>query len=158
MLKRLLVLAVLSGSMLIGCSEKSREEVSTSLDSTASSIGRATEDALDTIGKKLGDIGSDSTSGAQSAKQEIAVTLSDFKINMPMDLKAGQTRFNIVNTGKYDHNFELEGQGKHDKLMANLEPGGKTHLDVDLKPGTYKVYCPVGNHESRGMTHTVTVK
>ena len=161
MLKRLLIIAATISLGLTGCSEKTEEDISTTLDSAAQKVENAAETAVDTIQSKIDGIGNDSADVAN--RQEITVTLSDFKIDMPMTLKPGQTRFNISNTGKTEHNFELEGtageaDGKEDKLMVNLDPGDKTHLDVDLKAGTYTVYCPVGNHAGRGMRHTVTVK
>lgn len=161
MLTRLLAVLVLTTVALSSCSEKTKEDISTTIDSTAEKISTAAENTIDTIKSKVDGLGNDS--GSVADRHEVSVTLSDFKIDMPMNLKAGQTRFNIVNTGKTEHNFELEGNagdanGKEDKLTMNLDPGEKTHLDVDLVAGTYKIYCPVGNHEGKGMKHTVTVK
>jgi uncharacterized cupredoxin-like copper-binding protein len=31
-------------------------------------------------------------------------------------------------------------------------------MQVDLKPGTYEVYCPVANHKGKGMEMKLTVK
>lgn len=161
MLKRLLAVVAVAAIGLSSCSEKTQEEVSTTIDSAAEKISTAAENTIDTIGAKIDGIGTDSADLAN--RQQVEVTLSDFKISMPMNLKAGQTRFNISNAGKNEHSFELEGKTgdadrKEDKLLANLDPGEKTHLDVDLQPGTYEVYCPVGNHADRGMKHTLTVK
>ena len=36
--------------------------------------------------------------------------------------------------------------------------GGSAKLTVELEPGEYKVYCPVGNHEQAGMVGTLTVR
>jgi uncharacterized cupredoxin-like copper-binding protein len=38
-----------------------------------------------------------------------------------------------------------------------LRRGERTTLTVRLAPGTYKWYCPVGDHERRGMTGRVRV-
>jgi uncharacterized cupredoxin-like copper-binding protein len=161
MLRRLLAVAAIALVGLSSCSEKTKEEVSTTLDSATDKIGTAAEKTIDTIKSKVDNIGNDSAEVANM--QKVKVTLSDFKIAMPMDLKAGKTRFFIANTGKNEHNFELEGTtgdgaGKEDKLMMNLDPGDSTHLDVDLRAGTYNVYCPVANHADKGMKHKLTVK
>jgi uncharacterized cupredoxin-like copper-binding protein len=42
--------------------------------------------------------------------------------------------------------------------MADLSPDETKVLHVDLKPGTYKVTCPVGEHEDEGMKLNLTVK
>jgi len=31
-------------------------------------------------------------------------------------------------------------------------------MSVDLSPGSYEVYCPVADHESRGMQTNLTVR
>ena len=81
----------------------------------------------------------------------VEVTLTDFRIDMPATLPAGPTTFQITNAGKSEHNFEVEGQGIETELAQNLQPGESGTLEVDLRPGTYHVYCPVANHEERGM-------
>jgi hypothetical protein len=35
--------------------------------------------------------------------------------------------------------------------MLNLGPNDTKTLHVDLKPGTYKVHCPVEDHAAEGM-------
>lgn len=81
----------------------------------------------------------------------VEVTLTDFRIDMPSTLPAGPTTFRITNAGKSEHNFEVEGEGIETELAQNLQPGESGTLEVDLRPGTYHVYCPVANHEERGM-------
>lgn len=81
----------------------------------------------------------------------VEVTLTDFRIDMPSTLPAGPTTFRVTNAGKAEHNFEVEGEGIETKLAQNLQPGESGSLEVDLQPGTYHVYCPVANHEERGM-------
>jgi uncharacterized cupredoxin-like copper-binding protein len=155
-MRKILLIAVMAPFLLLSCTQKTEEEISNTLDSATQKVGDAAQSTIDTIQSRM-------DSGSVANRQEITVTLSDFKIDMPMQLKAGQTRFNVSNTGKTEHSFELEGKSgdadrKNDRLVANLDPGASTHLDVDLQPGEYTVYCPVGNHADRGMKHTVTVK
>ena len=40
----------------------------------------------------------------------------------------------------------------------NLSAGEKGTLEVDLVPGKYEVWCPVGNHKERGMDTSITVQ
>ncbi|HEX2097708.1 MAG TPA: plastocyanin/azurin family copper-binding protein [Rubrobacteraceae bacterium] len=55
------------------------------------------------------------------------------------------------------HALEIEGNGIEEET-DDIEPGGSAELEVNLEPGTYELYCPVGNHEERGMVGTVTVR
>ncbi len=65
--------------------------------------------------------------------------------------------FRAVNVGNAVHSLEIEGQGIEEET-ATIQPGQSAELEVNLDPGTYKLYCPVGNHEERGMVGTVTVE
>lgn len=92
-----------------------------------------------------------------SAGPQPAVELSEYSIRMPQTLPAGTHSFRIVNAGKELHSFEVEGGGVHARLPADLPRGNTASLDVNLKPGTYTVYCPVKDHRQKGMTTTITV-
>lgn len=99
----------------------------------------------------------DSTPAA-SAAGAVEVTLSEFAIDMPTTLPAGETTFSISNTGEFPHNLEIEGEGIEAALEENLEGGQSGEYTVDLAPGTYEVYCPVGNHRDQGMELELTVE
>lgn len=93
-----------------------------------------------------------------NAVKTVNVILKEFTIDMPSTVAAGPTMFRVKNSGDIDHNFEIEGQGIEKKFDHALEPGASLSLTVDLKPGTYTVYCPVGNHaNARGMKTSLTV-
>lgn len=93
-----------------------------------------------------------------SAKGSVEVKLTEYKIEMPASVSAGATTFKVTNTGKETHGFEIEGNGIEKALKPTLKKGGSGSLQVDLKPGTYKVYCPVDAHKMRGMSLDLTVK
>lgn len=93
-----------------------------------------------------------------AAAGEVQVSLTDFSIEMPETLPAGPTTFRVSNDGAVEHNFEVEGQGMEEELAENLAPGGTGTLQVDLEPGTYEIYCPVGDHADRGMRMELTVQ
>lgn len=88
----------------------------------------------------------------------VEVTLSEWKIEMPDTLPPGMTTFAITNSGTEVHSIEIEGQGIEAAPENYLEPGTTRMLRVDLKPGTYEVYCPIGNHAEKGMEMTLTVE
>lgn len=85
------------------------------------------------------------------------VHLIEYSIHMPDTLPAGRIAFNVENGGKEKHAFEIEGNGIESKTNE-LTRGDTTALEVDLKPGTYTIYCPVDGHRGKGMEKTITVK
>ena len=104
------------------------------------------------------------TSPAEADEQEkkdaagtVAVTLTEYAIDMPQSLPAGPTTFVIHNEGQKTHSFVLQGEGSEEKLASFLRPHATANLEVALKPGKYKVYCPIGSHEAKGMTRTLVV-
>jgi predicted lipoprotein with Yx(FWY)xxD motif/uncharacterized cupredoxin-like copper-binding protein len=98
-----------------------------------------------------------SPGASPAAGNQVEVVLTEFEIQMATELPAGQTVFMISNTGEFPHNFEIEGQGIEMELEQDLQGGEHGMLEVNLEPGTYTIYCPVGNHEDRGMTLELTV-
>jgi uncharacterized cupredoxin-like copper-binding protein len=93
-----------------------------------------------------------------TATGSVEVKLTEYKIEMPASVGAGVTTFKVTNAGEETHGFEIEGNGIEKALKPRLKKGGSSSLQVDLKPGTYKVYCPVHGHKTRGMSVDLTVK
>ena len=87
----------------------------------------------------------------------VEVHLSEYAIDMPHTLPAGPTTFVVHNDGKKTHSFKIEGPGIDELLSAPVKPKKSGNLQVTLLPGEYKVYCPIGSHEPRGMKMTLTV-
>jgi hypothetical protein len=85
------------------------------------------------------------------------VGLTEYQIEMPTSLSAGSQAFRVTNNGTTEHNFEVEGQGIEEQFETNLSPGETQTMELDLAPGTYEVYCPVGNHREQGMEMQLTV-
>jgi len=54
------------------------------------------------------------------------------------------------------HAIEIEGNGIEEETET-IQPGGRGSVTVDLRPGRYEFYCPVGNHRQQGMEGTLTV-
>jgi uncharacterized cupredoxin-like copper-binding protein len=77
---------------------------------------------------------------------------------MPATLSPAQVTFNVTNRSTHEHSFEVEGEGIEKALDRTLQPGQSAKLVVDLRAGTYQVYCPVADHEERGMTRPLVVQ
>ncbi|HEV2129014.1 MAG TPA: cupredoxin domain-containing protein [Thermomicrobiales bacterium] len=119
------------------------------------------EEATETVSIETQAVGSTPAAATPGASPEVAgmvqVELTEFEIRMPRELPAGQTTFEVTNVGSIEHNFEVEGQGIEREFEQNLQPSETKTMTVDLEPGTYEVYCPVGNHAEQGMRLELTV-
>src|SRR2546426_10093944 len=90
------------------------------------------------------------------APSQVNVRLSEWKVELSQQtIATGAVRFTVTNAGSIPHGFEVEGQGI-EKEIETIQPGATDTLTLTLKPGTYEVYCPVGedSHKKLGMeTH-----
>jgi len=83
----------------------------------------------------------------------VSAKLSEWKVELSeRSVAAGSVTFTVENVGSIPHALEVEGQGSEQKT-AVIQPGSSATLTVTLKPGTYEVYCPVGedSHKKLGM-------
>jgi uncharacterized cupredoxin-like copper-binding protein len=73
--------------------------------------------------------------------------------------QAGKVTITMDNpsSDQMPHAIAIEGNGV-DKDGQVVQPGGKSTVSVDLKPGKYTFYCPVGQHRQAGMEGTLTVQ
>lgn len=102
-----------------------------------------------------------STSAAtttSAAPKTIPVTEVEFKIELPTtSLAAGTYTFNLTNKGHVGHDLVFNGPGVNNEKTPVIDPGQTAKLTVDLKSGTYDVYCSVPGHKQAGMDVKVTV-
>jgi uncharacterized cupredoxin-like copper-binding protein len=97
------------------------------------------------------------TPKATSAPTAVPVTETEFKIALPKStLAAGSYSFEVKNDGKIEHDLVVEGNGVDEKTPT-IGAGKTATLEVDLKPGTYDVYCSVPGHKQAGMDLKLTV-
>ena len=83
----------------------------------------------------------------------VTATLSEWKVELSEHrITPGAVTFTITNAGSIPHAFEVEGEGIEQETKA-IQPGAHVTLTLTLKPGTYDVYCPVGedSHKKLGM-------
>ena len=69
---------------------------------------------------------------------------------------AGSVTIKLVNESDVPHAVEVEGNGVEEE--SETITGSETELSVDLEPGTYTFYCPVGQHRQNGMEGTLTIE
>ncbi|HEV2084994.1 MAG TPA: cupredoxin domain-containing protein, partial [Gemmatimonadales bacterium] len=97
----------------------------------------------------------------QALNEPVPVTakLSEWKVELSEATVApGPVTFTVTNAGSIPHGFEVEGRGI-EKQIALIQPGSSARLTLTLQPGTYEVYCPVGqdSHKKLGMETHLTV-
>ncbi len=75
-------------------------------------------------------------------------------------LDGGKTRLTVTNRGGATHALTIEGSAGGKTIRVNsplLKPGQTATLEVDLPPGEYVAYCPVGGHRALGMEGTIRI-
>jgi plastocyanin len=95
------------------------------------------------------------TAGAQA----VTVKLSEWKMVLSRDtVRAGAVSFRLVNEGAVAHSFFVLGEGVS-KGTKDIAAKQSATLTVNLKPGTYEVYCPMSDesHKLAGMKGTLVV-
>ena len=99
------------------------------------------------------------TAPAGGGGETVDMSFTDFALNpAQVTVAPGEVTFNLTNDGQAPHNLEVEGPSGEAELDQDLEAGQSGQLTVDLsQPGTYEMYCPVGNHRQMGMEGEITV-
>jgi len=90
----------------------------------------------------------------------VSAKLSEWTIQLSdATVPAGEVTFTVTNGGSIPHALEVEGHGTEQQTPL-IQPGASATLTLTLTPGTYEVYCPVGqdSHKKLGMeTHLSVV-
>jgi plastocyanin len=137
-MRRLIALICALPLVLAASGGDDEKPASSSSSSSSSSSGGGSASALDIKAEEPGDeeFGFDPKSlDAKAGK----VTL---KLTLPKGLKA-------------PHGIAVDGQGQPGPVV---KAGETSEVTVDLKPGKYTYYCPVGDHREEGMEGTLTVE
>jgi plastocyanin len=102
-------------------------------------------------------VGTGSTTVGVEAAATVPVSLTDFRLPRNVRVpRGGVIAFEATNDGQSPHALAIIGPAGQARTQT-LKPGERTTVEVRLPPGTYKWYCPVGDHEQRGMVGRVRV-
>jgi uncharacterized cupredoxin-like copper-binding protein len=104
---------------------------------------------------------SSSSASSQAAGSGATVTAKEVEYSItptPATIKAGSVTITAMNAGATTHQLTIEGNGISEKGTSNIAPGASANLTVDLKPGTYTLYCAIPGHEAAGMKTTIIVQ
>jgi uncharacterized cupredoxin-like copper-binding protein len=89
---------------------------------------------------------------------KVDVKVSENRLDLPKKLQPGKTGFVVHNDGMESHSFEIKGEGLDKKFLMSVPPNETKVLHVDLKPGSYKAFCPEKGPEHKGMSAELSVK
>jgi len=98
--------------------------------------------------------------GGSSAPTESAIRIVTQNIRFnpnTLTVKAGQkVTVELINKDGVPHTFQIEGV---EGIGVGVPPGGEATLEFTIdQPGTYTIFCGVGNHRAQGMVGTLTVQ
>lgn len=87
-----------------------------------------------------------------------SVSLVDYALEVDRSRvgRAGLIAFQATNDGTVRHALAVDAPAGRVRTRA-LRPGERATFSVRLPPGRYKWYCPVADHEQRGMTGRVRI-
>jgi hypothetical protein len=133
----LMAALVLALAFVTGCGDDDDDDESASTGTTT------TEEAPAPSGESVG---------------TIDVSLTDYKVDFPSGAisELGVHTLNVTNDGKVTHALEAEGPNGEVET-EEIAPGDSAELEVDFQDGDYELYCPIGDHEDRGMKTSVLV-
>src|SRR4051812_44897059 len=144
-MRRTVVLAALAALAFAGCGgddEPAATPAPTEAATTAAPTETATQAAADSGGATL-KIAADP--GGAKAFTKSSLTAD-----------AGKVTIEFSNKAQIPHAVVIEGvDGASTQTVTGADAPPVT---VDLKPGTYTYYCPVGDHRDQGMEGKLTVR
>jgi len=93
------------------------------------------------------------TSTSTTSASTVTVSETDYKLSpSPLTIsKAGTYTIEAKNDGAVDHALTVEGNGLEETRTDTISPGQSATITVTLKPGTYRMYCPIDGHQKLGM-------
>jgi plastocyanin len=88
----------------------------------------------------------------------VGVSLVDYRLQPanPRVARHGVIAFVATDDGQTRHALSVDGPAGEVRSVA-LRPGERTTIEVRLPRGTYKWYCPLADHERRGMVGRIRV-
>lgn len=107
-------------------------------------------------GQASGSAGSGTTQAGSATR--VTVTETEFTLKLPRtSFTPGTYTFVADNAGTITHALSIDGPGVQDARTKDIPAGHSATVTVNLKKGTYDVYCPVDSHQQMGMDQHIKV-
>lgn len=90
----------------------------------------------------------------------VQVTAVEYSFSLSRTtVPAGKVVFEFVNHGQDEHNLNVApGEGQLAGKFANTPSGDVVDQTIELRPGTYTLFCSLPEHEKKGMKATLVVE
>jgi plastocyanin len=141
-MRRMLIALALAGAVFAGCGDDEEEPAGSA--STPAATEEATQAPADSGGGET---------LAFSAPEDGSLKFDQGDVTT----KAGKVTVTFDNPSSVPHAVEIEGNGVEEETET-VTASEAPPLELELEPGTYTYYCPVGGHEAAGMKGTLTVE
>ncbi len=101
----------------------------------------------------------DRARAASAAGSHLQVTEVEYRLLLSHAIvKAGPVDLETIDRGMDPHDLRLRALDSRGEIAAPLlTPGERWYGVVDLKPGTYRLWCSLPEHARLGMHTTLTV-
>ena len=90
----------------------------------------------------------------------VQVTALEFEYRLSrLSVRQGPALIELVNYGEDEHDLVVRRVGGTKTWrVRKILPGARATLSIRLRPGTYRLWCAVGDHRPRGMRATLRVR
>jgi plastocyanin len=123
----------------------------------ALSLGACGEDRGEGLRTTPAAVGTGAPTVEIAVDATVPVSLTDYRLPRSVRVaRSGLVAFEATNDGQALHALAVIGPAGQARTQT-LKPGERATVEVRLPPGTYKWYCPVADHEQRGMVGRVRV-
>jgi plastocyanin len=137
------VLAAAAALALAGCGGDDEEPTATATEAATEAATETPTEAAASGGSTL-KIAADPDGAKKFTESTLTAT-------------AGKVTVEFANESQLPHAVEIEGNGVEEETET-VTGQDAPPLTVDLKPGEYTYYCPVGDHRAAGMEGKLTVE
>ena len=94
-----------------------------------------------------------------SRKTTVQVSEREYRDSLSRkSLPAGTVRLVVHNTGRVAHRLSIAGPGLRTVTTPTIQPGATRALVVTLGGGSYRLWCPLGNHAAAGMRTSLAAR